>query len=403
MGLSNGWMLNMAPSEVEELCAASASTGVHYFRTDIPWTHVQYAGAGDWNWEEVDHIVESAISEGMEVIGLLDYFPPWADPSTDTSFWYDFVYEAGLRYIPEGVTVWEMWNEPNISNFWPAPNVNEYVEKILIPGSNAIRQAAQDLNASVTVLTAGLAPAATDGTNISQEDFLTGIYDQGGAPYFDAVGQHPYCWPLDPTIPDPFNWFLKTSELHEIMQDNGDGEKKIWGTELGWPIHFENGVQLVTETEQANYLSTAYDVWKNWDWTGPLIWYAYRDAGDDSTDPEDNFGLVAVDETPKQALNTFLELASDCVLWASNIEHHDSENLEIGPNPFCDQIQIFGTENNYLISIISLQGKVFYKSLTAERNISVTTNLSDGIYLVTASNAKGEIISSQKLVRFKGF
>jgi len=50
----------------------------------------------------------------------------------------------------------------------------------------------------------------------------------------------------------------------------------------------------------AEYLTKAFEGWNRWSFTGPLIWYGYLDAGTNPTDPEDNFGLVRADFTPKE-------------------------------------------------------------------------------------------------------
>jgi len=374
-GISNGWMLSKTNSEVDRVTAAAAASNALYFRSDFAWSDVQYEGSDTWNWSNVDRVVNSALAQDLELIAILDYFPPWANAQSDTSFWSQFVYEAGLRYIPKGVTIWEMWNEPNITNFWDQPDVKDYVEKILIPGSNAIRKAASDLGTSVTVISAGLAPAATDGTNISQIDFFKGIYENGGKDYFDAAGQHPYCWPLDPSIENPFNWFLKTEELRQVMIEQGDLDKKIWGTEMGWPTHLGNNG--VSKNQQAQFLSSAFSIWNAWDWTGPLIWYAYNDAGEDATYSEDNFGLTDYDFNPKPALDSFLVVTANCgVLSNTNISESNTEQIRLYPNPSSDKLFLYTHVKSTTIEIYTAQGLL----LNRYENIARTTGLDISSY-----------------------
>lgn len=399
-GISNGWLLSMNDDEVDQITKACAATKAQYFRIDCAWTDVQYEGEEEWNWENVDRVINSATNEGLEIIAIVDYFPPWADVNTDTIFWSEYVYQAGLRYIPQGVHVWEMWNEPNITNFWPGnPNVKDYVEKILKPGSNAIRKAALELNTSVTVLTGGLAPAATDGTNISQLDFFTGIYTEGGKDYFDAAGQHPYCWPLNPSSSSAFNWFLRTEDLRKVMVENDDSEKLIWGTELGWPsTGAANGG--VTEMEQAAYLTIAYDLWDDWDWTGPLIWYAYNDAGPDTTYSEDNFGLVDVDFNAKPALEAFLAVTLDCLTPNSISENIDDEmSLQLSPNPSRDFVNVvidsdFGSLMN--VSVYDLTGELQLECKKDFYRLDLSF-LEPGLYLIKLWTQKMEI--TKKIVK----
>jgi len=401
MGISNGWMLNMDESEIDQITAACAMTNTLYFRSDFAWSDVQWEGSESWNWSNIDRVVSSSNKEGLALIAILDYFPPWASVSTDTTFWYDFVYQAGLRYIPQGVVIYEIWNEPNITNFWPEPNVQDYVQNILIPGSNAIRKAASDLNTSVTVISGGLAPAATDGNNISQLDFVQGIYDNGGKNHFDALGQHPYCWPLDPSIPNTFNWFLNTEQLRNIMIKNGDGHKKIWGTEMGWPTSNPNS-NGVSESDQARFLSSSYGLWNNWDWTGPLIWYAYNDAGTNFENPEDNFGLVRNDFSSKVALDSFLMLSSNCsdnIVGSSEFESND-HSLKVFPNPVSKELNINGLDLTSKVSIFNISGILVQEAFPSSENLSL--NLAffpNGIYFIKVVKEDEKVLLVKRLVK----
>ena len=388
MGISNGWMLNMDEIEVDQITSACALTQALYFRADFAWSDVQWADSLTWDWSNIDRIVNSATQENLELIAIVDYFPSWADTETDTSYWYNFVYNAGLRYIPQGVVVWELWNEPNISRFWPNPNVKDYVELVMKPGSNAIRAAAESLGVEITVLSGGLAPAATDGTNISQIDFLAGIYNNGGKDYIDGVGQHPYCWPLDPSIPNTYNWFLNTQQLRDIMLSNGDVDKRIWGTEFGWPTHdpTDNGI---SEALQAEYLASAYKIWEEWDWTGPLIWYAYNNAGSDFYNPEDNFGLVDEMFNPKPALDTFQLIANQCLVSTSISDLlMEDKGVKVFPNPVSDRFSILDIDVDSYVQIFDMKGVLFKEAFVRSRvktDVDVQS-LPAGFYFILITN-----------------
>jgi len=398
-GISNGWMLHMSDSKVDQITKASATTNCLYFRSDFAWSDIQYNGPADWNWENVDRVVNAANTYHLQTIAILDYFPPWADVTTDTIFWSNFVYQAGLRYIPQGIEFWEMWNEPNIINFWPQPNVADYVNLILIPGANAIRKAAQELGKPVFVITGGVAPAATDGTNISQIDFVKGIYANGGKPYFDAIGHHPYCWPLDPAIPNNYNWFLKTQDIRDVMVENGDFNKQIWGTEMGWPTH--SGGNGISEIQQANYLSSAYDIWNQWSWTGPLIWYAYNDAGTDNNYSEDNFGMVDFNFNPKPALSAFELVNTTCADNTTTVDVIvDHSSISLFPNPIQDYFSIRGLTHQYDITIVDDLGNTFQTLGITNSEIEIDIqSLPIGIYFVRIQRKDYEEIYLRKILK----
>jgi len=382
-GISNGWMLDQTSAEIDRITEACAATRAKYFRADFAWSDVQWNGVDEWNWNNIDRLVESALSQDLELIGILTYFPPWTDQNADTIFWSNFVYEVGLRYIPQGIRVFEMWNEPNLSNFFPQPNVEDYVQQILIPGSNAIRKAAAELEVEITVISGGLAPAATDGINISQLDFVTGLYDFGAKDYFDALGQHPYCWPLAPDEESDFNWFLKTEELRDVMLENGDADKLIWGTEMGWPTHL--GATGVSEILQAQYLSKSYDLWNDWEWTGPLIWYAYNNAGDNPSEPEDNFGLTDSNLNPKPSLNAFTNVIDNCLLDSNTQDDDNLTSVNIYPNPNHGEFFIDTGVTSFEISLMSPDGKQLLK--VEDTSVIKISAFESGIYFLIYKEA----------------
>jgi len=281
-----------------------AATGARYLRMDFDWS---YLGRNERrvDWAPVDRIVRAARACGLEVLGLLTYTPEWArrpdgtdhSPPADPADFAAFASAAAQRYRQLGVRTWEVWNEPNLAFYWePGPNPTEYAA-LLAAAYAAIKAA----DPGATVLSGGLAPAPDepDGSRVAPVTFLEGLYAAGGGDTFDAVADHPYSFPSLPTEGGAF--VEVTPELHEVMEENDDGEKQIWGTEMGAPTG-----DALTPEFLADYVRTAYRAWRDWPFTGPLIWYSYRDAGADPDEPEDNFGLVRADYTPKEpALSAF--------------------------------------------------------------------------------------------------
>ena len=71
--------------------------------------------------------------------------------------------------------------------------------------------------------------------------FMRQIYANGGKGFFDAFAHHPYSFPCNPLTDASWNAFTQTKYLHDIMVQNGDGAKKIWGTEAGAPTGADIG------------------------------------------------------------------------------------------------------------------------------------------------------------------
>jgi hypothetical protein len=294
-------------SELERELAGIAATGARFLRMDFDWSYLGRK-EGRTDWSPVDRVVRVARRCRLEVLALLTYTPEWArrpggsdhSPPADVTDFAEFASEAVDRYRPLGVRTWEIWNEPNLAFYWePAPDPAEYAA-LLVAAYDAIKAADPD----ATVLTGGLARAVDepDGAAVAPVTFLEGVYAAGAADHFDAVAHHPYSFPALPLQEDGANAFADdTPRLHEVMDEHGDRDKQVWGTEMGAPTSGDLSARFVAE-----YVTEAYEAWRDWSFTGPLIWYSYRDAGSDPDDPEDHFGLVRADFTPKEpALSAF--------------------------------------------------------------------------------------------------
>jgi hypothetical protein len=315
-GFAEGsWIRLSTDADLARTLDEMAAAGATYVRVDVDWWVVQDGGPDSWNWAEIDRLVDGVRARGMRVLGILDYTPPWArppgtsgkHPPTNVADYARFVTAAVERYFPRGVRDWEIWNEANTYWFWaPAPDPAAYTALL-----KAAYPAIKAIDPGATVLTAGLSPApdAPDGSLMSPVRFLEGIYAAGGRGFFDAVAHHPSNWPYMPLRPEPnFNdnaFGGVTPRLYQTMQANGDGAKKIWATEMGAPTPWQGSDAAYLSA----YLVEAYTAWSNWSFTGPLIWYSYRDGGTSPTDVEQHFGLVYRDFTPKgSAVDTITAL-----------------------------------------------------------------------------------------------
>jgi len=180
------------------------------------------------------------------------------------------------------------------------------------------------------------------------------------------------------------------------MVINGDEDKLVWGTEMGWPTHSDPN-SSVSELEQAEFLSKAYGIWETWSWTGPLIWYAYNDAGDDPSDPEDNFGLVDVGFNAKPALDSFLTIIDQCILSTSVVEQFNT--IAVFPNPAIDKIIVKGLNSNSDVSLINTFGeKVKIDKSITDQHLEIDIQaLTAGLYIVSI-NQKGVSIFKKVII-----
>jgi polysaccharide biosynthesis protein PslG len=289
-----------------------AGTHTRWVRVDINWAQIQGGGSSSYNWASVDRVVQGATARGIKVLAGILYTPSWARPSgtsatygPDPTQYATFAATAVRHYAAMGVHSYEVWNEPNTTAFWTSKPDPAAYTRLLKAAYPAIKGA----DSTATVLTGGTAPAPSDGTQISPVDFLKGIYANGGGGSFDAVAHHPYCWPANPGDAQGWSaWYQMygtSPSLRSVMTDNGDSAKKIWATEFGAPTNGPAGT-YVSEADQASMLTKAYQLYRSYDWAGPLFFYQGRDQSATDTSTRENFfGLTHNDFTAKPAYTAY--------------------------------------------------------------------------------------------------
>jgi len=311
------WMLLWgSDADVNRDLDTIQATGAKWVRLDFDWASAE-PSRGRYRWTYIDRVVERARARGLRILATPAYTPAWARPAgtsdkyapADPSAYAAFVKAAAERYAPLGVHHWEIWNEPNIEEFWqPLPNPGQYAA-MLRASATAIRS----VDPKSVIVSAGLAPAAdsSDGKFVSPRTFLSKLYQAGARSSFDAVGIHPYAWPYGISAAGDWNQWYSLPKTYDVMVANGDGAKKLWATEYGAPTGTSS--RAVTEDEQVRFVREAFDQWNTQPWAGPIFWYSLRDTGTDLADLGQNFGLMKEDFAPKPALASFRQEMDDKV------------------------------------------------------------------------------------------
>jgi hypothetical protein len=292
-----------------------AQMGVKWVRVDVPWAWTE-SEQGTLDWGYPDKIVDEAKAHGMNVLAVFSSTPGWAlaagsgDPYSrpaDLASYANFAKVAVQRYASRGVDSWEVWNEPNIAQFWPpTPDADEYGRLF-----RAVADAIRSVDPKATILLAGLSPKYdSPDSEISPIDFLEQLYANGSAQLADAVAAHPYTFPALPMAKQQrmVGGFKDLPLLRNVMTKHGDGGKKIWITEFGAPTG--NSPNAVSEGGQARTLVEARRQAARWDWVGPLIYYELVDGGTDPNDDQYNFGVLREDLSPKLAAIALIKSAS---------------------------------------------------------------------------------------------
>jgi len=308
IGVSLPALIAQTPATQAAWLANLKSIGVNSIRIEVNWAWISDAGPGTFDWSQIDQEVASIEAAGMSIDMIVMGAPSWAalagESSSDVAQPADpaafgsFAAAVAQRYAPQGVQDYEIWNEPNSTDFWPpAPNPAAYVQ--------VLQAAYADIKAvdpSAFVIAGGLAPEANQDGNIDEVTFLQDMYADGAQGYFDALGDHPYSYPALPDSYEEWSGWSKMNatptSLRSVMTANGDSSKPIWITEVGAPT---GGPDSVGIDGQAEELTQAIDNAKTTPWIGGIYIYTYEDSGGDPTTDEDWFGLLNADGSPKPA------------------------------------------------------------------------------------------------------
>ena len=242
------------------------------------------------SWDELEPTIgtfdAAALSELREMVGRFDAagitLLAWLDgeqpPAQRGTIaqWKDFCERIALEVIPLGVRHFQFWSEPNLAASWPSPDGTSYTTECLVPGSEAVADAAEASGFGAFVLFGGLTPATASG-DVDMVDFLEAAYSAGAKGAFHAMAYHPA---NDPEPPD----FDEVLGLRSTMVNEGDDELKVWVTDIGWPSRdstrhevypLDASSPFVSHERAAKYARRAPELWDDLgEWTGPMLWAA---------------------------------------------------------------------------------------------------------------------------------
>ncbi len=272
--------------------------GFHWVKQAFAWETIEGAGKGQYDWSVADRVVTHVNGANLKLLARLSSDPEltnfWAgQPPQNADNFADFAYAVAARYncTPQAVgciQAYQVWNEPNLAREWGnnRPNPAQYAE-FLRKAYAAIKRG----NPNAIVINAGMAPTG-DNNEIAMPDdvFYDGMYQAMGgnsSGYFDMLGVHGAGFAAPPEL-DPavaasdqryggyrFFAFRHVEDIRRIMEQYGDGGKKIVLLEFGWtydpvnPSYKWHGADAgITDMVQAEYLQRAYEYaaanWQPW-------------------------------------------------------------------------------------------------------------------------------------------
>jgi polysaccharide biosynthesis protein PslG len=286
-----------------ELIAAS---GAGFIRVALNWATVEPV-EGQRNFAPYDAINSALADNGVKPLWVVTSAPCWAagEPCTEqvpslapdpqhVDDYADFAAEVAERY-PDALGI-EIWNEPNIPNFWrPAPDLDLYRE-LLSASADAIHATGSD----VPVLMAGPSPTgpeqvAEDPSKIEFPRFIEEVMAKPDAPDVDAIALHPYGLLKDGV--SPVEASIDLYEQGRKVTDAVAPDLPVWVTEVGLTTA---GQRAVTPEQQANGVSELVRYLAD-DGVPVIAIHRFFDDPESPLKFEQGFGVLDGDGEPKHA------------------------------------------------------------------------------------------------------
>ena len=305
--------------------ADANALGVDWVRRFVRWDQTEPSSPGSYNASvigELDEFVSRAHTAKKKVALTVLGTPDWAGAAgdflnapPDPNQYASFIGRLAARYQGR-VQSWEIWNEADEAEFWHGTTPSPAAYAPLLKASYAKIKAADP----ATQVVAG----PLTGNNYQ---FLEGLYKEAAGGHFDAVGVHTDT-ACGINSPSTFYYedgrvgrftFLGFREVHAVMAANGDGDKPITMSEMGWStttLRCDRGKWAglkdagVSEATQADYLAQAYHCIAGYPYIESAIWFSTRDAG--AAESELNrYGLIRWNGTKRGSWAALADVAAN--------------------------------------------------------------------------------------------
>ncbi len=290
--------------DLERSIALMQEAGVGWVRLDFLWADIE-AEQDKFDFAKYDCIVRLLKDKGMHILGILHYSTDWASacgnwncPPRENKIFIKYASRVIQRYKGQ-VKHWELWNEPDSPTYWKEQDGLKSYCALL----KEVYIAAKQIDPECKILNGGLANGASS---------INHLYDNGAKDYFDILNIHFFQNPLHPgSIKAVVNY---PKLAYKIMRRNGDGDKKIWITEIGCP-----GVRKFSdvdnwwlgknpsESKQAEWLTEVYTELLKDPHVEKIFWAFFRDTKNHWNNGVDYFGLVRWGFTRKPSFYAYQE------------------------------------------------------------------------------------------------
>ncbi|MBN2493850.1 MAG: beta-galactosidase [Deltaproteobacteria bacterium] len=300
-----------------EIYGQMRAANIGWVRLTASWMDIE-PNDGDLHWAQTDAMVDAYVLRGFHVYLSIGNTPAWAARDhqafrgvpADPDEWMSFVRRVTDRYSERGVFHYGLWNEPARSHpgqgFFDG-TAADYREVILKPGYAGAKSGCPDC------LVFGPEHYVNwdwpDGAcSLGQRGWLRRVLQDGGAAHLDGLSIHIYadvsCGHAHSV---PATIFSRVDDVLGVMDEFGIRAKPLWITETGWPVRdggCDQGDQARKYWEHLDELAGRFFV-RGYP-PEKIFFYTFQDDG---RSPQEQYGLLEEDRTPKQAYYVYSSCA----------------------------------------------------------------------------------------------
>jgi hypothetical protein len=313
-----GIFLNSSQYSSRQISAQLAAlhvTGATIARSDALWEAIEpdppVDGQHAYHWQFDDLTVATLATHGLRWLPIVDYSPRWAAaaPSqahsppraSDVDDFAAFAAALARRYGPAGafwralpglprepVDTYEIWNEPNLSQFWgPAPNPAGYAELYL-----RARDAIKAVDPHARVIVGGLtAPGSFLAAMLAARPDLRS--------HIDGVAIHPWG-------PNPAAVLRHVLSARAEVRRLGVGSLAIYVTAFGWTTRPRGAFSYVPARLRPRYIAATISALGHTDCQiAAVVLNTWVTPQRDSRDGADWFGIEPPTGGPSPAAAAF--------------------------------------------------------------------------------------------------
>lgn len=240
-------------------------------RIPIAWQSAE-PREGQFNWGQIDSLVDLAHSHGIEILLNVRSISPWGtkkqtqkkaiyhsgSPPRDLRKWEGFMETLATRYRGRGVH-YEIENEVSAKAFWDGTK-EEYAE-LLRASYTAVKRGDPQAMVLPAAMPAGISRSfggpADSLFKRNHDDWLRVILPTKA---FNAVNVHDYYFPSE-IVANGFTFRSYLQHIRDLMKDAGVEDRPIWITETGYVSKTSKATRRIdagSPEKQAKWIEEAF-------------------------------------------------------------------------------------------------------------------------------------------------